>query len=83
MFDDILFSSLHADETLAAPTLLAVLGQRRAFHITRVGRGDNDVLVGNQVLDAEFAAVFDDLSAALVAVFLANRLQFINDDRDE
>ena len=42
--------------------------------------GDRHVLVGDQVLDAELAALLDDDRAALVRVLLADGLQLVEHD---
>ena len=66
--DDILFARLHADQALAAAPLLPVRVERGALDVARVRRGDDDVLVGDEVLDPELAALFDEVRAPLVAV---------------
>ena len=38
---------------------------------------------GDQILDAELAALLDDVGAARVAVLRLNRAQFVDDDADD
>ena len=56
VLDDVLLARGHADQALAAAPLLPVFVERRALDVARARRGDDDVLVGDQVLDAELAA---------------------------
>src|SRR5262249_16600557 len=53
--------------------------QRRAFDVTRMGQGDHDILVRDQVFERQLDAAFNDLSAALVGVILLNRAQLFDD----
>ena len=73
--DVVLLARAHADPPLAAAPLRAVGRDRRPLDVAGVGDRDRHVFVGNQVLDAELAALVDDLGAALVAELLAHRLQ--------
>ena len=65
---------------LATALLGAVLVGAGALHIAAVGNGDDDVLVGNEILVREVALCGDDLRAALVAVLVDNLLQLDADD---
>ncbi len=78
--DEVLFARAHADAALAAAALRAVGRDRRPLDVAGVRDRDRHVLVGDQVLDAELAALLDDLGAALVAELLANRLQLVEHD---
>ena len=80
--DDILFARLHADQALAATPLLPVRVERGALDVARVRRGDDDVFVGDEILDPELAALFDEVRAPLVAVLRANLLQLVDDNPD-
>ena len=51
--DDVLFARRHADQALAAAPLLPVRVERRPLDVARARRRDDDVLVGDEVLDAE------------------------------
>ena len=77
---DVLFARRHADEALAAAALLPVRLERRALDVARVRRGDDDVLVGDEVFDAEVAGLLDEVGAALVAVLRPDRAQLVEDD---
>ncbi len=69
MADEILLAGAHADAPLAAAALHAVGADRGPLDVAGVGNGDRNVLVGDQILDAELAAlVVDDLGAAFVEV---------------
>ena len=70
---DVLVARLHADEALAAAALLPVLVERRALDVAGAGGRDDDVLVGDEVLDAELAALLDDVGAPGVAVLRPDR----------
>ena len=77
--DEVLLARAHADAPLAAAPLRAVGGDRRPLDVAGIRDGDRHVLVGDQILDAELAALLDDHGAALVRELLANRLQLVQD----
>ena len=77
---DVLFARRHADQALAAAPLLPVFVERRALDVARARRRDDDVFVGDQVLDPELAAVLDDLGPAVVAVLRLDGAQLVDDD---
>ena len=70
----------HADDAAAAAALRAVAADVGALDERVVGEGDDDALVGDQVLDGHLALVGDDLRAALVAVLVADGAEFLLDD---
>ena len=65
--DEVLFARAHADAALAATALHAVGRDRRPLDVAGVGDRDRHVLVGDQIFDAELAALLDDDRSALVA----------------
>ena len=73
--DEVFFVRLHAARAASAATLLAVLGDGHALDVAGVADGHDDVLVGDQVLDADVALGRHDLGATLVAVALADLVQ--------
>src|SRR5207247_9255987 len=54
----------------AAPAVLSAIGrERHAFHVVAAGDGDDDVLVGDELLGGELSRrVVDDLGTAGVAI---------------
>ena len=64
MADVVLFARPHADAALAAAALRPIRRDRRALDVAGVGDRDRHVFVGDQVLDAELAALVDDLGPA-------------------
>ena len=64
----------------AATALRAVLGEGGTLNITLVADGDDHLLVGDGVLDAEVGGIVFDGRAAIVAILLAQFLQFLFDD---
>src|SRR4029078_11146206 len=64
--DDVLFARAHADASAAATALAAVLGDGRALDVAGRRDGDRDVLVGDQIFDAELALGVHDGRAARV-----------------
>jgi hypothetical protein len=78
--DKVLLPEPHADAALPAPLLVAVAGHRRPLHVARVRDGDRHVLVGDEVLDAELAALVGDLRAPGVGKRLTALAQFLDHD---
>ena len=74
------FACGHADDPAAPPALRAVAADVRALDQRGVREGDDDALVGDEVLDRHLALVGDDLRAALVAVLVADGPQLFLDD---
>ena len=70
--DEVLFAGLHAEAPGAAATLLAVDGDGRALEVAGVGDGDGDLLVGDEVFEAELGGLVEDGGAAGVAVLVAD-----------
>src|SRR5690606_35362920 len=77
---DVLVARLHADQALAAAALLPVLVERRPLDVAGIRRRDHDVFVGDEILDAEVAAILDDVGPARVAELLLHLPQFVDDD---
>ena len=81
--DEILLARAHPNATLAAAALHAIGGDRRALDVAGVGDGNRHVFVGDQVLDAEFATLVDDV----VRRSSPNRsrivLQLVDDELDQ
>ena len=78
--DEVLFAGLHAEAAGAAATLLAVDGDGRALEVAGVGDGDGDLLVGDEVFEAELGGLVEDLGAAGVAVLVADLGELLDDD---
>ena len=72
----------HADHAAAAAPLRAVAADVGALDQRIVGDGDDHALVRDEVLDGHLALVGHDLRAALVAVLVADGVQFLLDDRE-
>ena len=81
--DVVLFARAHADPPLAAAALRAVGRDRRPLDVAGVRDGDRHVLVGDQVLDPQLAALVDDFGAPLVAELFAHRLQLADHELDQ
>src|SRR4029078_11925264 len=76
--DVVLFARAHADAPLAAAALGAVGRDRHALDVAGVGDRDRHVLGGYRVIDAQPAALVDDLGAGRVAELLADGLQLVD-----
>ena len=81
--DVVLLARPHADAPLAAAALGAIGGDRRPLDVAGVGHRDRHVLVGDQVLDPQLAALVDDLGPALVAELLAHCLELADHELDQ
>ena len=75
-FDKILLPQRLAGHAPAAPALGAVGIDGQALDIPRVGQGVDAVLPLDEILDIQIVLRRGDLGAALVAVFLADLLEF-------
>ncbi len=75
--DEILLAGAHADAPLAAASLGSIGRNGGALDVARVRHGDRHVLVGDQILDPQFAAFFDDHGSPRIGVFLANLLELV------
>ena len=64
----------------ASACLGAVFVEEGAFHVSHVGDGDDHFIVGDGVLYTEVRSLVLDGCAAVVAVFVADFLQFAFDD---
>src|SRR5262249_55229007 len=80
---DVLLARLHADEAFAAPALLAIRLECRALDVAGVRRGDDDVLVFDQVFDTEVACGFSEVRATGVAEIPVDRAQLVDNDADD
>ena len=70
---EVLFPRPHAEPALASPALIPILRDRRPLDVTGVAGGDDDILIDDQILDAEVPVLaLDNLGAPLVPVFLAH-----------
>src|SRR5690349_24969683 len=72
MLDEILILESCPAQSTTTATLLAIRRVRRALDVTRVGNGDDHVLLGDQILDGELAFVTGDLGAAVVTVLVGD-----------
>ena len=70
----------HADDPLATALLGPVAGDIGPLDEPVVGQGDDDPLVGDQVLDGHFAFVGDDLGHARRGVLFLQLAQLLLDD---
>ena len=61
-------------------SLLAEVGQRRALDVAKMADGDDDRIVGIEVLGIELVLVGDDLGAAGIAILLLHLQQFLLHD---
>ena len=78
--DEVFVAGLHADAAGAAATLLAVGGDGRALEVGGVGDGDGDLLVGDEVFEAELGGFVEDEGAAGVAVLFLDEGELVCDD---
>ena len=79
VLDEILAARSHADAAFATTRLAPVGVDRGALQITAVRDGNGHVFDGHQIFETDFAGVFDDLGAALVAVILLDFLKLFDD----
>ena len=84
MADEVLLARAHADAPLAAAALRAVGRDRRPLDVAGVGDGDRHVLVGDQILDAELAALLDECRCGARREYFS-RIAFssVDDDRHQ
>src|SRR6185312_9063003 len=66
VLDEVFRARAHADAALAAAGLPAIGINGRALEVSAVGYRDGDVFDGDQVFEADFTGVLDDLGTALV-----------------
>src|SRR6185503_11736827 len=84
MLDVVLVARLHADDPAPAAMLLPVRGERHALRVVAAREGDDDVLVGDELLVRELAGqVVDDLGAPLVAVLLGHEVEVSLDEAED
>ena len=72
----------HAFQAFAASALESILTGRRAFHISAVGKRDDHRVVGDQVLDGDFAGLGKDRAFARGGVLAFDLVEFVLDDRE-
>ncbi len=70
--NEVFVTRLHAGAPGAAALLLAVDGDGRALEVARVGDGDGNLLVLDEVFKRELGGFVDDDRAARVAVAVAD-----------
>src|SRR4051794_6563210 len=80
MLDKIFVLRLCTQTALSAAALSGISGDRRAFDVPGVCHGYSDVLVGDQVLDAQLYAGVDNDRPTLVGELPPDLCQFIDDD---
>ena len=78
--DEVFFARLHAEAAGAAAPLLAVGGDGGALEVAGMGDSDGDLFVGDEVFELQLGGLVDDLGAALVAVFVADGFELLDDD---
>ena len=77
---DGVFACTHADDALAATALGAVRANVGALNEAVVGEGNDDALVGDEILDRHVALVGDDVGAARRGVLVFNFYDTFFDD---
>ena len=80
MVDEVLFARLHSHASLAAAFLLAVDADGTALDVAGVGHGDDHVLFGDHVLDADLLGLGDDLGAPVVAELVLDLVELLAND---
>ncbi len=80
VLDDVVPAQRRAAHALAAALLGAVLVGAGALGVAAAGDGDDEVLVGDQVLHRQVAVGGDDLGAPVVAVLVDDLGQLVGDD---
>ena len=80
MLDEILLARAHALAARAAAALLAIGRDRRALQVAGVADRHRNLLVGDQVFQADLGGFVLNDGAALVAVLLLDLFQFLDDD---
>ena len=79
ILDEILFARAHALASGAAAALLPVGRDRGALHVAGMAHRHRDLLVGDQVFQADLGSFVLDDGAALVAVFLLDLFELLHD----
>ena len=79
--DDVVAAQLRAAHALAAAPLRAVVVDLGALGVAAAGDRDDDVLLGDEVLDRHVAVEGHDLGAPLVAELVDDLGQLLADDR--
>src|SRR6476661_11283507 len=78
--DDVVRLQAGTLDTLPAAPLSSVQVGLRALRVARSSDRDDDIFLGDQVLDTDVAVVRDDPGATLIAVLLDDLGQFVRDD---
>ena len=81
VLDDVVAAQGRAAHALAATLLQPVLVAQGALGVAAAGDGDDQLLVGDQVLHREVAVGGDDLRAPVVAVLLLDLAELVGDDQ--
>ncbi len=80
MLDEILLARAHAFAAGAAAALLTIGRDRRALQVAGVADRHRNLLVGDQVFQAQLGGFVLNFGAARVAVFLLDLFQLFDDD---
>ena len=80
LFNEVLFLSLHTDDTLTASALRLIFGYGQTLDIARMRKRDNDVFSVNQVFVVDIAKVHGNFRSSRRRIFFFNRGQVVADD---
>src|ERR1700690_3983588 len=80
MLEEVIFSGLRADTTLAAARLVAISIRRGALDVAGVADGDEHFGVRDQVLELDLVHLVHDLRAAIIAVGFVDFAKLGGDD---
>src|SRR5439155_1406384 len=80
MIDNVVGLGGRALSARSSAPLRAIDRHRCALDVTRMRYGYRHIFVGDQVLERELGARFDDLSPSFVAVFLMNLSKLLDDE---
>ncbi len=78
--DDVLAGNLGGLDAATTAGLRAIGGRRDRLDVPGRGHGDDDLIVGDQVLEAEVAVVGDEATAPVVAELLSDLRELVFDD---
>src|SRR5690606_10407102 len=79
MLHEIVVLRRSSEAAFAAAALPRIGRNGRSFYVSGLRDRDRNVLIRNEVFDAQFDTGVDDLSAAFVAETLANIGEFVSD----
>src|SRR2546428_602347 len=84
MLDVVLVARRHPDHAAPSPVLSAIGRKRHALHVVAARYGDDDVLIGDELLRRELAwRVVHHLSTAVVAVSRSDLVEVLLDERQD